>query len=97
MTNPTQLRIEKPIASICDGEISEIPYALPDLDHSLIQSPINILTADTNVSGRHSVEVHFNDEINAIEKVGHTVQLDLKKGRSITLDKKVFKYKQMHF
>jgi carbonic anhydrase len=71
-------------------------YILPGLDHGIHQSPINIIsTADAE--GKHSVTLHFNDEVNKIENLGHTVQLDFAEGSTITQDDTTFAFKQCHF
>ncbi len=61
------------------------------------QSPINILTFRDNSAGKHNITFNFKDEINAIENLGHTVQLDFKEGSTITVDEEVFEFKQLHF
>lgn len=61
------------------------------------QSPINILTFRNNKAGKHNITFKFKDEINAIENLGHTVQLNFKKGSTITVNDEVFEFKQLHF
>lgn len=53
--------------------IEQHGYTLPDFDHSSIHSPINILSKPAATAEKSSVTLHFNDEINAIEMLGHTV------------------------
>jgi len=60
---------------------SEGFYSLPSLDHVLIQSPINILSMENHDLGRYKVTLHFQDAINEIENLEHTVQLDFEGGR----------------
>jgi len=43
------------------------------------------------------VTLHFKDEINAIEKLGNTVQLDFSTGSTVTVDGTVYDFKQIHF
>ena len=71
-------------------------YLVPGLDHGLLQSPINILSNETE-AGRHSITVNFSDEINQVDNLGHTVQLDIKEGSTITVDQKTYEFKQIHF
>lgn len=71
-------------------------YLIPGLDHGLLQSPINILSKETE-TGRHDITVNIKDEITKVENLGHTVQLDFKKGQTITIDKKIYEFKQIHF
>lgn len=71
-------------------------YALPGLDHGFEQSPINIVsTADED--GKHNITLFFKDEVNKIENLGHTIQLDFAEGSTITQDDTTFVFKQCHF
>lgn len=88
-----EVKVEAPDANVD----SQQGYALPGLDHGLIQSPINILSYETQAAGRHEVTVHFQDEIKAVENLGHTVQLDFETGSSITFDGQSYEFKQLHF
>jgi carbonic anhydrase len=74
----------------------EESYLLPGLNHGLLQSPINILSEEA-VEGKHNITLNFTGNINKVENLGHTVQLDLVPGNTISLDGKTFEYKQMHF
>lgn len=71
-------------------------YALPGLDHGFEQSPINIISSKSK-EGKHKITLHYKDEINKIENLGHTVQLDFQEGSSITADDTTFVFKQCHF
>lgn len=71
-------------------------YALPGLDHGLLQSPINIVSSADD-SDNHSITLFFNDDINKIENLGHTVQLDFDEGSTIVQDDTTFAFKQSHF
>lgn len=71
-------------------------YVLPGLDHGFEQSPINIIST-VNVDGKHNVTMYFNDEINKIENLGHTIQLDFKEGSTITQNDTTYNFKQCHF
>ncbi len=72
-------------------------YTLPGLDHGLIQSPINILSAQVKAPGQHRVHLHFNDHFRAVENLGHTVQVDFTPGSDIQFDDQRFDFKQLHF
>lgn len=74
----------------------EKSYLIPGLDHGLIQSPINIIS-DQAGTGSHNVTLNFTGQINMVENLGHTVQLDFEPGNTITFDDKVFEFKQLHF
>lgn len=72
-------------------------YIMPGLDHGFEQSPINITSSDSSSNNTHKITLYFNDKINKIENLGHTVQLDFKNGSTITYDDTVFTFKQCHF
>ncbi len=72
-------------------------YISPGLDHGLIQSPINILSAEANSLNSHKITLNFQDKINAIENLGHTIQLDFEEGSTISVDGMTFNFMQMHF
>ena len=78
------------------NDTEEQGYLIPGLEHGLIQSPINILSDETS-SGWHNVTLNFSGEINSVENLGHTVQLNFEPGNTITFDDKVFEFKQLHF
>lgn len=71
-------------------------YILPGLDHGFEQSPINIIST-ANDDGKHNITLLFKDEVNKIENLGHTVQLDFAEGSTITQDDTTFNFKQCHF
>lgn len=71
-------------------------YLLPGLDHGLLQSPINILSEEATTGG-HNITLNFTGEIHKVENLGHTVQLDLDPGNTISMDGRTFEFKQMHF
>ncbi len=68
-------------------------YSLPGLKHGLLQSPINILS-DQSEKEKHNVTFNFKDEIDKVQNLGHTVQLDFKPGSTVTVDGKTFEFKQ---
>jgi carbonic anhydrase len=71
-------------------------YIMPGLDHGFEQSPINIIST-ANESGKHNITLYFEDEVNKIENLGHTVQLDFAEGSTIVQDDTTFSFKQCHF
>lgn len=84
-------------ATVSDTERKkEQAYIMPGLDHGFEQSPINIIST-VNDEGKHNVTMYFNDEINKIENLGHTVQLDFKEGSTIEQNDTVYNFKQCHF
>ena len=76
--------------------VDEDSYLLPGLDHGLLQSPINILSEEA-ITGGHYITLNFTGEIDKIQNLGHTVQLDLDPGNTISMDGRTFEFKQMHF
>jgi carbonic anhydrase len=71
-------------------------YIMPGLDHGFEQSPINIIST-ANETGKHNITLYFKDDINKVENLGHTVQLDFQEGSTITQDDTTFNFKQCHF
>ena len=86
-----------PIALAEEQHIKKEKYFSPGLKHGLIQSPINILSAETEGSNGHEITLNFQDKINAVENLGHTVQLDFDQGSTVSSDGKLYQVKQMHF
>ncbi len=72
-------------------------YILPDLDHGLIQSPINIRSFKQEKTNTHEITFHYQDKIKAVENLGHTVQLDFAAGSTISYEGLEYDFKQMHF
>lgn len=72
-------------------------FALPGLDHGLIQSPINILTKSVEHVDSRTINVRYKDDVNAITNLGHTIQLHFAEGSTIMAHDKTFQFKQMHF
>ena len=72
-------------------------YTLPGLDHGLLQSPINILSFKEKTAGKLQVTVRYQDKINAVKNLGHTVQLDFAEGSTISYKGLNYNFKQMHF
>ncbi len=72
-------------------------YILPDLDHGLIQSPINIRSFKQEKTNTHEITFHYQDKIKAVENLGHTVQLDFSAGSTISYEGLEYDFKQMHF
>jgi carbonic anhydrase len=75
-------------------------HSLPGFDPGAHQSPINIFTKRTqeeNDDDQHQFVVHFQDEITAVENLGHTIQLDFKQGSTIIIGGITYTFKQMHF
>lgn len=71
-------------------------YALPDIDHGTLQSPVNILT-QASEGEQHQISFRFDGTIDKVENLGHTVQLDLRPGTLTVLDTVTYEFKQLHF
>jgi len=72
-------------------------YALPGLNHGLVQSPVNILTNQAG-GGRHEVSFNWHHaDPNYLENKGHTIELDFPHGSSMTFDGREYELKQLHF
>ena len=86
------------LLTACSSQQAKLEtYNLPGLNHGLIQSPINILSFSKHSENRHDITLHFEDKINAIENLGHTVQLDFTVGSHIDYLQQRYQFKQMHF
>ncbi len=72
-------------------------YIVPDLDHGLIQSPINIRSFKEETTNTHEITFHYQDKIKAIENLGHTVQLDFAEGSTVSYEGLNYDFKQVHF
>lgn len=80
-----------------DASTSKVQgYIMPGLDHGFEQSPINIVST-ANTEGKHAITLYFKDEVNKVENLGHTVQLDFQEGSVIVQDDTTFAFKQCHF
>ena len=72
-------------------------YALPGLDHGLVQSPVNILT-DQAKGGKHMIEFPEQGEgAEEVENLGHTVQLSFGSGITTQFEGKAYEFQQLHF
>jgi len=78
--------------------VREELYALPGLDHGLVQSPVNILSA-TAVHGRHRIALHYDHSApDFVWNKGSTIELDFPTGGgSITYDGRTYDLRQLHF
>jgi len=96
-TSDTTVVANKVSDTAPDAEVKKQQgYILPGLDHGFEQSPINIVSA-ANDEGKHSITLYFKDDVNKIENLGHTIQLDFAEGSTITQDDTTFAFKQCHF
>jgi len=71
-------------------------YALPGLDHGLLQSPVNILSDETE-PGKHQIKFGEADEVEEVANLGTTVELSFGRGITTEFDGKVYELLQLHF
>jgi len=83
--------------TVATGFVEQKEFIHEDGSICKAQSPINILSFTDNTRGMHNITFHFNDKIKAVENLGHTVQLDVSQGSTVTIDGETFDFKQMHF
>jgi hypothetical protein len=72
-------------------------YALPRFDDGLAQSPINMLSSGAKRDNKDEVALIFYGEINAVENLGHTIQLDFTEGSTTIVKRKIYQFKQLYF
>ncbi len=81
-----------------EKDAAEDIYLMPGLEHGLMQSPINILSREaSDEAGKHNITFNFSGEVNKVENLGHTIQLDFEPGNTITADGRTYEFKQLHF
>jgi len=71
-------------------------YALPGIDHGLLQSPVNILSHETE-HGKHRIVYRGGDEAEVVTNLGTTVRLGFGQGITTEFDGKVYEFLQLHF
>jgi carbonic anhydrase len=70
---------------------------MPRYNDRLVQSPVNILTDSAVRDNDPDIQIKFNNTVNAVENLGHTVQLDFKEGSTALAGGKTYSSKQFHF
>ena len=71
-------------------------YALPGLEHGLLQSPVNILS-DHVEPGKHTIEYHGGDGAEVVTNQGTTVEVGFGQGIATEFDGQVYEFMQLHF
>lgn len=72
-------------------------YALPGLDHGLLQSPVNILSNRAE-GGHHEIALNLHHaNPSYLANKGHTIELKFDSGSSVTFDGDEYELKQLHF
>jgi carbonic anhydrase len=72
-------------------------YALPSTNGGSAQSPVNIISSALQSSKGKGVALKFTGSIDAIENLGHTIQLDFAKGSATLVNGKSYELAQLHF
>ena len=72
-------------------------YALPSVNDGIAQSPINIISDSLQTYTKHRSDLKFIGSINAIENLGHTIQVDFAKGSITLVNGNSYELKQLHF
>ena len=81
-----------------DAEVKfEEGYALPRMNDGIAQSPINIITSGLPFYTGQRSDLKFTGSVNAIENLGHTIQVDFTKGSVTLVSGKSYELKQLHF
>jgi carbonic anhydrase len=78
------------------GTKTEQGYALPRQSGQMAQSPINIIS-DKVEKDSTQFSFAFHSDFDAVENLGHTVQVDFKKGSTCAVNGKDYTSKQFHF
>jgi carbonic anhydrase len=72
-------------------------YALPSMNDGIAQSPINIITTGLQGYTKQRGDLKFIGSINAVENLGHTIQVDFSKGSITLVNGNSYELKQLHF
>ncbi|HEY7160002.1 MAG TPA: carbonic anhydrase family protein [Acidobacteriota bacterium] len=88
-----EVRAEAPDA----GSKIEQGYALPKQSAQLAQSPVNIISDKAEKDAKQQFSFAFHSDFDAAENLGHTIQVDFKKGSTCMMNGKEYASKQFHF
>jgi carbonic anhydrase len=72
-------------------------YALPRMNDGVAQSPINIITFGLSSNAKKRIDLKLRGSIDAVENLGHTIQIDFSEGSITLVDGKSYELKQLHF
>ena len=79
------------------GSKTEQGYALPRQGDQMAQSPVNIISDKTEKDPKQQFSFAFHSDCDAVENLGHTIQVDFKKGSTCAINGKDYTSKQFHF
>jgi carbonic anhydrase len=72
-------------------------YALSTKNDGMAQSPINIISSGLQKYTMHRSDLKFTGSINAVENLGHTIQVDFASGSATLVNGNSYGLKQLHF
>jgi len=72
-------------------------YALPRKSDGEAQSPVDIISTGLLTHTSHKTDLKFTGSINAVDNLGHTIQVDFAKGSITLFNGKAYELKQLHF
>jgi len=72
-------------------------YALSRTNDGIAQSPINIISSGLQRDTKQRSDLKFTGSINAVENLGHTIQVDFAKGSVTLVNGNSYELKQLHF
>jgi len=76
---------------------TEQGYALPRHSSDVAQSPIDIISGKADQAGKNQISFAFHSAFDTAENLGHTIQVDFKKGSTCTVNGKDYASRQFHF
>jgi carbonic anhydrase len=79
------------------GSKTEQGYAFPRQSAQMAQSPINIISDKAEKDAKQQFSFSFHSDLDAVENLGHTIQVDFKKGSTCAVNGKDYVSKQFHF
>jgi carbonic anhydrase len=79
------------------GSKIEQGYASPRHGDQMAQSPINIISDKAEKDPKQQFSFAFHSDCDGVENLGHTIQVDFKKGSTCSINGKDFTSKQFHF
>ncbi len=72
-------------------------YALPRMNEGDAQSPVDIISTGLLTHTSHKTDLKFSGSINAVDNLGHTIQVDFAKGSITMFNGNPYELKQLHF
>jgi carbonic anhydrase len=72
-------------------------YALSRMNDGIAQSPINIISSGLQRYTKQRSGLKFTGSINAVENLGHTIQVDFARGSATLVNGNSYELKQLHF